>query len=740
MAFRDRNHFWTIAGIGCIAIACVAIGVFQFARHSDLAAKAREESIVNNGLTARVAEIERAIVPNLLWDEAIRHLDNKFDRAWAQENIAGFFTAHGGFRFAHVLDHDNAPIYGMQDGKDIALGPVDAVAQLISPILSEVRQAEAARQVMSAPAEYDLANPIQSSEPIWIEDRLYLVTATLVGGDFGHARLSHPRAPIVVTGLEMNSEFMALLEQRFMLSDMHMHDRDTRFENSEAHTPIRNRTGAITATIDWTPQQPGEQIIRTVMPWIMAVLFALLAATLLLYRIARRDAKRLVRSQRRTLHMAYHDKLTGIPNRARFEQGLSQALGRAAKSGQAFTLFCLDLDRFKELNDTYGHAVGDELLRGVAKQLQAVMTAGDLCARLGGDEFAILSSLSSQERAGELAAEIVRRLSQPIRLSIGDHAISCSVGFAIWTPDANEPLELLRRADMALYVAKNDGRNCVRTYDGDMDSSIKAMRRLKEDLKADLEDGKLTLVYQPQVRASGEVVGFEALVRWTHKELGPISPAIFVPLAEEAGLIKALGEFTLRQAAEDSLRWPGQKIAVNCSATQLQDPEFVERTVAIVTAAGAQCSDIELELTEGVLFRDEHKAQVLLDALHQAGFSIALDDFGTGFSSLSYLRKFPIDKIKIDRSFVVALGEDPKADALLLGIVNLAKTLGMRVIAEGVETQEQWLRISTAGCEKIQGYIASRPLQPDNVVPFLRSNIPTLRLPHPDQDALHSAA
>ena len=153
---------------------------------------------------------------------------------------------------------------------------------------------------------------------------------------------------------------------------------------------------------------------------------------------------------------------------------------------------------------------------------------------------------------------------------------------------------------MALYVAKNDGRNCVRTYDGDMDSSIKAMRRLKEDLKADLEDGKLTLVYQPQVRASGEVVGFEALVRWTHKELGPISPAIFVPLAEEAGLINALGEFTLRQAAEDSLRWPGQKIAVNCSATQLQDPEFVERTVAIVTAAGAQCSDIELELTEGV--------------------------------------------------------------------------------------------------------------------------------------------
>lgn len=335
---------------------------------------------------------------------------------------------------------------------------------------------------------------------------------------------------------------------------------------------------------------------------------------------------------------------------------------------------------------------------------------------------------------------IVQRMAEPFPLCVGDQTISCSVGIARWAPNAVDSLELLRRADMALYVAKNEGRSCARSYDGDMDSSIKAMRRLKEDLKADLEVGALSLVYQPQVRAAGEVVGFEALVRWTHKELGPISPAIFVPLAEEAGLIKTLGEFTLRQAAQDSLRWPGRKIAVNCSATQLQDPDFVDRTVAIVQAAGARCSDIELELTEGVLFRDEQKAKILLDALHGAGFSIALDDFGTGFSSLSYLRKFPIDKIKIDRSFVVALGEDPKADALLLAIVNLAKTLGMGVIAEGVETQEQWLRISTSGCEKIQGYIASRPLQADNVVPFLQSKIPVLEVPESGIDLLQPAA
>ncbi|MEQ1784178.1 MAG: EAL domain-containing protein, partial [Hyphomonadaceae bacterium] len=729
MALTDRNHFWALAGIGCIAVACAGLGVFQFARQSDLAAKAREESVVSSGFGARIHEIESIIVPNLLWDEAIRHLDNHFDRAWAQENIAGFFTANGDFKFAYVLNFDNAPIYAMQDGKDIPLQQVSAVTQAVSAIVQDVRRAEAARQQMHVSASYDLANPIQTSTPIWLDNRLYVVTATLVGGDFGHAQLTHPRAPVVLTAHALDDNFMALLERRFLLTGMHLHDGDARFETTDAHAPIADRSGTIIATIDWTPQAPGTFLMRTVMPWVLGLLALLLAATLLLYRITRRDAKKLLESQQRTFHMAYHDALTGLSNRAQFEVELSERLQAAAQAGSGFALLCLDLDRFKELNDAYGHAVGDELLREVAARLDTTVGKVGSCARLGGDEFAILVPPELLDQTNQIAESVVAQLSLPLSLSIGAKSISCSVGVALWTPDIVEPLELLRRADMALYVAKNEGRNCVRTYDSAMDNSIKALRRLKDDLKADLAAEKLTLVYQPQVRWSGEVVGFEALVRWTHHELGPISPTIFVPLAEEAGLIKILGEFTLRQAALDSLRWPGKKMAVNCSATQMQDPDFVQRAISIVQSAGAQCADIELEMTEGVLFNDEERATTTLNALHEAGFSIALDDFGTGFSSLSYLRRYPIDKIKIDRSFVVALGEDPRADGLLVAIVNLAKTLGMRVIAEGVETQEQWLRISSAGCQKIQGYIASRPLQANNVVDFLKSEIPVLDLP-----------
>jgi EAL domain-containing protein (putative c-di-GMP-specific phosphodiesterase class I) len=227
------------------------------------------------------------------------------------------------------------------------------------------------------------------------------------------------------------------------------------------------------------------------------------------------------------------------------------------------------------------------------------------------------------------------------------------------------------------------------------------------------------MVYQPQVRLNGEIVGLEALIRWTHPTLGPVSPAAFIPLAEEAGLIKDIGDFALRQAAHDSRAWNHIKVAVNVSATQLQEETFADHAKAIIAAAGADLHDIEIELTEGVLLSDNAHTRGTLLALREAGFSIALDDFGTGYSSLSYLQQFPIDKLKIDRAFVQNLGLDPKADALFTAIVRLAQSLDMRVIAEGVETEEQWLRLTRAGCPKIQGYIASKPLRAEDVQGFI---------------------
>ncbi|MEQ1809278.1 MAG: EAL domain-containing protein, partial [Terricaulis sp.] len=618
-----------------------------------------------------------------------------------------------------VLDAEDRPVYGTRDGSELSRAQLAPIANAASPLLANVRRDEVGRRALELAPDYGLHHPIQSSTPIWIDERFFIVTATLVQSDFGHANISKSRAPIVITGRELDDAFMASMADRYLLQNLHLHRGDSRPEPNEAHAPILDLAGNDVATLDWTPQTPGSHLLGRVLPWMLGTVFVLLLATLVLYARSRQQAAQLARSEQRSLHMAYHDALTGIANRAFFEELLTDMSVIAKQTGRSYALHCIDLDRFKELNDTHGHQVGDELLKLVAERLNNLRSEDVVCARLGGDEFALLQNLEQGESAAVLAQAVIAELSKPFELSIGPKTLGCSVGTALSEESSCEPLEMLRRADTALYRAKNEGRSCYRLYDAEMDKVLLSMRRLKEDLRADLAAGALTMVYQPQVRLSGEVVGLEALVRWTHAEQGPISPAVFVPFAEEAGLIRALGEFTLRQAATDSLRWPHLKIAVNISATQLQEPSFVEQAKRIVEEAGASPRNIEIELTEGVFFRDEHETRATLDALHEAGFSIALDDFGTGYSSLSYLQRFPVDKIKIDRSFVTALGQDPKADALFTAIVKLAGALEMRVIAEGVETNEQWLRLTRAGCPKIQGYIASRPLNADSVQTFI---------------------
>ena len=700
---RRGDHFWALACVGIVAVAALVLGAAQFARQSDLVAKEREEAVVRSGFLSRMREVEGLIVANAVWDDAVRNLDNHFSAAWAQENVGSFFYANGNFQFAYVLGAGNQTLYGMRDSETVTPESFAPIAGPAATLIQEVRQQEAVRGHAAASLGFALQNPIQRSNPVWLDDRLFIVTATLVQSDFGRAQISQNAAPIIVTGREIDDAFMASFGDRYMLEALHLHQGDSRFEPNEAHAAIFNREGEEIATLDWIPQTPGAKLLNAVFPWILGFVAILLGATLLLYSRARRHQERLQDSEKRSLHIAYHDALTGISNRMHFEERLVDAVVIAAKTGAAFAVHCVDLDRFKELNDTFGPQVGDELLKMAAHRLRDTCGPMDVCSRLGGDEFAVLQVINDQSDARALSDKITKEFSNPFELSIGTRSLSASVGISVSDNELHEPLEMLRRAQMALYRAKNEGRGCSRFYNVAMDDLVKAMRRLKDDLRADLAAGKLSMVYQPQVRRSGEVVGLEALVRWTHSEQGPISPAVFVPLAEEAGLIGALGEFTLRQAAIDSLRWPHLKVAVNVSATQIQDPKFVERAKEIISEVGADRRDVEIELTEGVFFGNEEQTRSALLALHEAGFSIALDDFGTGYSSLSYLQRFPIDKIKIDRSFVVALGKDPKADALFSAIVRLATALDMRVIAEGVETDEQWSRLSNAGCPKISG-------------------------------------
>ncbi len=413
------------------------------------------------------------------------------------------------------------------------------------------------------------------------------------------------------------------------------------------------------------------------------------------------------------IEQAMCDPLTGLPNRQLFENRLVHDLTAAGPDGHA-ALLLLDLDRFKIINDTLGHAVGDGLLRLVAKRLRSLLRSSDVLSRLGGDEFGLLVSPSpGDDHLAVLATRIVELVGRPYLVEGHLVNIGVSIGIARAPNDGREHRQLMRNADLALYHAKNSGRSTYSFFKAEMDERASARRALEIDLRKALALGEFELHYQPQIDLERHVVvGFEALLRWHHPARGMISPADFIPLAEEIGLIVPLGEWVLRQACSQAKRWPHHvSVAVNVSPRQFEDPARLLNSVSKALAnSGLPGNRLEIEITESVLLGNQ---SAVLQALHQLRamqVSVAMDDFGTGYSSLSQLHSFPFDKIKIDRSFVKDRGDTASQNAIIRAITALGVSLGMSTIAEGVETTEQLNRIRTEGCTSVQGYLFSRPL------------------------------
>ncbi len=418
-------------------------------------------------------------------------------------------------------------------------------------------------------------------------------------------------------------------------------------------------------------------------------------------------------------HMAHHDSLTDLPNRLYFQERLADGLIRARR-GERLSVLYIDLDHFKNVNDTLGHPIGDKLLKVVADRLRDEVRPTDIIARLGGDEFAVIQAeLSSSSDVTGLASNLVERLSKPYQ--IGDHKVivGASVGIAMAITDGDTVDQLMKNADLALYRAKSEGRGNYCFFEQAMDDRMQARRLLELDLRQAIASDQFELHYQPLINVqSDRVCGFEALIRWQHPERGLISPEDFIPMAEEIGLIGELGQWILRQACRDAALWPDDiTVAVNLSALQFKSANLAQDVAGIVDASNLMADRLELEITESVLMEDSHKT---IDTLHQLrglGIRISMDDFGTGYSSLSYLQSFPFDKIKIDRSFVKNLPDDD-ALAIIRAVTTLSKNLGMTTTAEGVETEDQMAIIRAEGCTEMQGYLFS-PARPAADVPSL---------------------
>jgi diguanylate cyclase (GGDEF)-like protein len=496
------------------------------------------------------------------------------------------------------------------------------------------------------------------------------------------------------------------IERRAGVQDLRFDAEPTRDDGRELQS-VHDARGRIVGWFSWVADGALVRAMDRLWGLFGAVGAVLAVAALLAVRASQQLLRSLDHNSETLRKLTSQDALTGLPNHGLMLKSLNDALARRRSGIVAFAI--IDLDGFREVNDTLGRAGGDAVLLNIAEHLQAGLPAGALCGRFEEDEFAVVVS-SEDRRIPTVLADLLRAsLQRPIFVD-RMWQITAGIGVAQAPQDGTTGEEVARRAGLALRAAKREGRGRAQNFEPQIESEYAERRFLLRELQSAISLQTFDVHYQPVVAADGgAIVGVEALLRWTHPSRGAIAPAVFIPLAEQSGLMSQLGEIVLRRALADGVRWPNLSVAVNLSPLQIRDRWLVDLVGAIMAETGIASSRVVLEVTEGVLIDNPQEAQVRLEALRALGVSIALDDFGTGYSSLSYLQKFPIDRLKIDRAFVASLGSSGSTGAIIQSIVTLGHALGMKVLAEGVENDEQRVLLRLAGCDEMQGYLFARP-------------------------------
>ena len=647
------------------------------------------------------------------------------DHEWLRRNIAKPMFDVYKARETYIFDGADRPIFAAIAGKRRSSATYSAIHADLDPFIARVRgrteeTSNYNERLPGSPLPQEslvrtTPRTVHSTDLILVRGRPAIVSVM---------RMAAPaNAPLIANIRYMDAAYLAELGRQNFLQQARIVPSDATQPGEQA-VALNSSRGQKLGYFVWKPLKPGSMLISSLLPYSLGAVAVLTLALGLLgwrsWRLMRRDYERVQQletthtelraSEAQTHHLAYHDVLTGLPNRAHFTSIADIAMERV-RQGERAAVLLLDLDRFKMVNDRFGHLAGDALIQEVARRLSRIVECKNGVARLGGDEFAIvIDDAEMVENIEPVLERILNDLRQPFDVLGNQAFVGVSIGLALAPDSGTDRSDLMRKADIALYRAKAEGRDCYRFFTDTMDDTVQLRSTLEADLRNALTTREgLSVHYQPQLDPNDEsVMGLEALVRWAHPTRGQISPEIFVPIAEETGLMRTLDDWVLEEACSVATQWPHLSMAINLSPVQFRDAGFAEHVEKLVIKAGVQPQQIELEVTEGVLLDDDEVVKASLRGLRKRGFRIALDDFGTGYSSLSYLRKFEVDKIKIDKSFVKHLGESNDAAPIITAVVTLGHAMGLRVTAEGVETAKQRRFLAAAGCNELQGFLYSK--------------------------------
>ncbi|MER9732351.1 EAL domain-containing protein [Mesorhizobium sp. M0217] len=698
----------TVLTLAVFALAIVVGFGLYATMQADRVSLEREKVFLANGLQDQIAAVKREQESVAVWDDSVINA-KAGNQTWMAENFSVWMYSYYGHNRVYVLDNANRPVHAMREGKVVSPAVFGEDEPALRPTIARLRQMMS-KDASQAGAKFVADDLVSLGGQPAILSVMPLVPSSdrvtqASGSEYLHVSIEF-----------INDAVIGKIAQKYLLAGAHLLPMAQPL--GSAAIPLIDKQGVILGYIAWDQERPGLTLVGKASPAL--ALAALLAASVLafLLRRLRRASSALQTSQAQAQYLAFHDTLTGLPNRALFEDRLRRALLTSGNESKVALLY-LDLDRFKHVNDTLGHPAGDELVRQTAARLQHTVRDVDTVARLGGDEFAvILIDVRDVRNAEDISERVLQKLQEPFKLMDDQVFISASIGIALSTGSDADADDLLRKADIALYEAKKNGRGRYQVFAGDMDDLLLRKRKVESELRSALNGGTgIKLAYQPVFASDGKtIVGAEALIRWAHEVHGALPAAQFIAIAEERGMIGQLGAWALLEACRFAVKTKLPWLAVNVSPLQLRDAGFAEEVASILAETGLAPKRLQLEITENVLLENNDTTRAALAALRQSGVGIVLDDFGTGYSSLSYLRRHAIDKLKIDRSFVRLLDGDGNSGAIVKALIDLAGALKVEVTAEGVETEVQKALLVAMGCQQLQGYLLSPPLEPAQLV------------------------